>query len=176
MIILIIENLSLLKKSLVDIIDFGTVPNTDRACAIEITYGNNKLMCVNMYMHINNQRKTYVDIDMIDTIESTEIFIENSGITRVIIGGDMNLDLSHHNAHDMYFRDFIDIQNLIYTFHLPVADKGGTYYDMANGCKSCIDHFSVHNSLCDSVLSIQRCEHALNPSKHLPLVMDISVS
>ncbi len=85
MIILIIENLSLLKKSLVDIIDFGTVPNTDRACAIEITYGNNKLMCVNMYMHINNQRKTYVDIDMIDTIESTEIFIENSGITRVII-------------------------------------------------------------------------------------------
>ncbi len=86
----------------------------------------------------------------------------------------MNLDLSHQNAHDMYFRDFIDRHNLTYTFHLP--HKGYTYYDMANGCKSCIDHFSVHYSLCDSVLSIQRYEHALNPSKHIPLVIDITVN
>ncbi len=164
------------KKTLVDIVDYRTIPNTDRVCAIEITCGNNMLLCVNMYMPVDNQRKRYVDTDMMDTIESTVMFIENSGITSVIIGGDINLDLSHHNARDMYFRDFIDGQNLIYTFHLPVADKGYTYYDMANGCKSCIDHISVHYSLCDSVLSIQRCEHALNPSKHLPLVMHISVN
>ncbi len=123
-------------------VDFRTIPNTDRACTIEITCGNNKLLFVNMYMPVDNQRKTYLDTDMMDTIESTENFIENSGITRVIISGDMNLDLSCHNAHDMYFRDFIDRQNLIYTFHLPVADKGYTYYDMANGCKSCIDHLN----------------------------------
>ncbi len=113
---------------------------------------------------------------MMDTIESSEMFIENSRITRVIIGGDMNLDLSRHNMHDMYCRDFIDRQNLINTFHLPVVDKGYTYYDVANGCKSCINHFSVHYSLGDSVLSIQRCEHAVNPSKYLPLVMGISVN
>ncbi len=101
--------------SLVDIVDFKTIPNTDRACAIEKTCGNNKFLYVNMYMPVDNQRQTYVDTDMMDTIESTEMFIENSGIRRVIIGGDMNLDLSHHNAHDMYFRNFIDGQNLIYS-------------------------------------------------------------
>ena len=51
----------------------------------------------------------------------------------------------------MYFREIIDRQNLVYTFDLPTADKGYTYYDMLNGSKSCIDRFSVHNSLCDSV-------------------------
>ncbi len=65
------------KRSLVDIVDFRTIPNTDRSCAMEITCGNNKLLCVNMYMP--------VDTDMMDTIESTVMFIENSGITRVII-------------------------------------------------------------------------------------------
>ena len=127
-------------------------------------------------MPVDNQRETHVDPVVMDTFEYTELFIEKSGITRVIMGGDMNLDLSRHNSHDMYFRDFIDRQNLVYTFDLPVADKGYTYYDLANSCKSCIDHFSVYYALCDSVLGIQRCEHALNPSKHLPVVMDISVN
>ena len=164
------------KKAMVDIVDFKTIPNTNRACAVEIICGDNKLLCINMYMPVDNQRKTHVDPVVMDTFEYTELFIEKSGITRVIMGGDMNLDLSRHNSHDMYFRDFIDRQNLVYTFDLPVADKGYTYYDLANSCKSCIDHFSVYYALCDSVLGIQRCEHALNPSKHLPVVMDISVN
>ncbi len=37
---------------LVDIADFRTIPNTDRAYASEITCGNNKLLCVNMYMYM----------------------------------------------------------------------------------------------------------------------------
>ncbi len=48
------------KKSWVDIVDFRTIPNTDRACAIEITRGNNKLLCVNMYMPVDNQRQIYM--------------------------------------------------------------------------------------------------------------------
>ncbi len=47
---------------------------------------------------------------------------------------------------------------------------------MLNNSKSCIDHFSVHSLLCDSVSNVKRCEHALNPSKHLPLVLDICVN
>ncbi len=88
----------------------------------------------------------------------------------------MNLDFSRHHAHDLYYREIIDRQDLVYTFDLPIADKGYTYYDMSNNSKSCIDHFSVHSSLCDSVSNVKRCEHALNPSKHLPLLLDIYVN
>ncbi len=79
------------------------------------------------------------------------------------------MDLSRHNARNMYYRDIIDIQNLVYTFDLP-------YYDMSNNNKSCINHFSVHSSLCDSVSNVKRCECALNPSKYLPLLLDICVN
>ncbi len=66
----------LIEKSLVDIVDFRTIPNTDCAYAIEITCGNNMLLCVNMYMPVDNQRNIYVDTDMMDTIESTELLLK----------------------------------------------------------------------------------------------------
>ena len=164
------------KKTMIDIVDFKAIPNTKRACAVVIKCGDEQLLCINMYMPVDNQRKTHVDQVFLDTLDCVEIFIQNSGITGVVMGGDMNLDFNRHNAHDMYYREIIDRQNLVYTFDLPIADKGYTYYDMSNGSKSCIDHFSVHNSLCDYVCSVKICDHALNPSKHLPLLLDICVN
>jgi len=164
------------RKSMVDIIDFKLIPNTNRACAIEIKYGDDKILCVNSYMPVDNQRKSYVDSVFLETIDCIELFIESTGLFRVIMGGDMNLDYSRHNAHDRYFLEFLDRHNFVYTFDLPIADKGYTYFDMSLNCKSCIDHFNVHNSLCDSVLGVQRCEHALNPSKHLPVLLTVCVS
>ena len=70
----------------------------------------------------------------------------------------------------MYFRDFFERQNRVYTLDLHVADKGYTYHDISNGSTSCIDHFSVYYSLCDSGMGVHRCKHALNPSKHLLVV------
>ena len=47
--------------------------------------------------------------------------------------------------------------------------------DLTSGGRptSCIDHISVHYSLCDSVV-VHRCEHAFH-SKHLPVVVDICI-
>ena len=51
-------------------------------------------------------------------------------------------------------------------FDLPTADKGYyTYYDLYGGSKSCIDHFSVHYSLCDSILGVERVSGGLTPCR-----------
>ncbi len=86
----------------------------------------------------------------------------------------MHWDTKGYNG--MYYREIIDRQDLVYTFDLPISDNGYTYYDISNNSKSCIDHFSVHSSLCDSVSNVKIWEHALNPSKHLPLLLDIYVN
>lgn len=88
-----------LEEVLVESVEFKTVPNTDaQHCAVEIACCESKLMWVNMYMPIDNQRKTHVDPAFMDIIECIEIFIEKSNTARV--GGDMNLDLTLSLWHD----------------------------------------------------------------------------
>lgn len=75
----------------------------------------------------------------------------------------------------MYFRDLLDKQNFVYTFVLLVADEGYMYYDLAYGSKFCIEHFSAHCSMYGSIMGVHRCEHAFYPSKHVPVMVDVSV-
>ncbi len=49
-------------------------------------------------MPMDNQCKPQVDQVFPDTID---YIIQNSDTTKVVIGGDMNLDLSRHNVHDI---------------------------------------------------------------------------
>ncbi len=96
-------------------------------------------------------------------------------IRNVILAGDFNVDFSRNNAHDVYFKDFSIRTDLVYTFDMLNADKGYTYHDPANNSYSCIDHFHVSSVMCDLASCIHRCNLALNPSKHMPVLMDVNV-
>lgn len=157
------------------LLSFLTIPDTDRACAVKVSVGRESLICVNMYMPIDNQRKTYVDNEFLETLDVIEMFLEQRNERHIVLTGDMNLDYARGNAHDVYFRDFINRHGLIDSFDLDVADKGFTYHDPNNGCFTCIDHFSINSGLCDCVLGVDRYDMALNPSKHLPVILNINV-
>ncbi len=45
------------KKSMVDCVTFIKIPNADRACTIQIKCGNDDILCINMYMPVDNHRK-----------------------------------------------------------------------------------------------------------------------
>ncbi len=45
---------------MIDIVDFITIPNTKRECTVIIKCGDDKLLCINMYMPVDNQRKTHI--------------------------------------------------------------------------------------------------------------------
>ncbi len=66
-------------------------------------------------------------------------------------------------------------KDFIYTFDMPNADKGYTYHDPANSSYSCIDHFHISSGLCNLTQYILRCNIPLNPSKHMPVLLELDV-
>ena len=162
------------KKSLVNLVQFHRIPGTTRACAVSIKCGTDKLLCINMYLPVDNQCKNSVDPEFERTLDAIDIFIEKCNIRNVILAGDMNVDFNRKNAHDVYFSEFIARKDICCTLNLLVSDSRYTYHDPANGSFSCIDHFSLSSGLCDSVMYVSRYDSPLNPSKHLPIILLIA--
>ncbi len=61
---------------MVETVEFKNIPNTNRACAIVINCGNDSVLCITIYMPVDNQKKTYVDPEFIETLEAVDMYIE----------------------------------------------------------------------------------------------------
>ncbi len=79
---------------MVDNVEFKIMPDTNRACAIKIKCGNSNILCINMYMPVDNQKKTTVDPEVIETLEAIDMFIEQCIIRNVILAADLNIDFN----------------------------------------------------------------------------------
>ena len=55
---------------------FYKIPNTDRACAVTIESGDDVILCVNLYLPVDNQSKTRIENSFLSTFDATDIFIE----------------------------------------------------------------------------------------------------
>ena len=161
------------KREISDSIEFCSIPNTDRACAIILKAGTEEMLCVCAYLPVDNQSKTRIDQDFLNTLNAVEVFLLQSGHRNVIFGGDFNCDFMRHNAHDVYLRNFTTINDLVCAVDLPVSEIDFTYHDPYNGCYSQIDHFIVSSGLCNSVTASGKCDDHDNPSKHIPLSLDV---
>ena len=161
------------KKTLSKLVEFHKVPDTDRACAVTITLGAVKTTCINLYLPVDSQSKTRITQEFLNTVDATQVFMEQCSSRHIILGGDFNVDFTRHNAHDVFLKNFTQINNMVCSVDLPAAEKGYTYHDPYNGCFSCIDHFIMSSGLKDSVMFVMRCNEHDNPSKHLPLLMQV---
>ena len=164
------------KRTLSDSIKFHRIPNTDRACAVTIKAGFEEILCVNLYLPVDNQSKTHIDHELLSTFDAIDIFIEQCGIRNMILAGDMNVDFKRKNSHDIYVRNYAQINDFVCSVDLSASEKGHTYHDPNNGSFSCIDHFLVSSGLSDCVVYIVRCDIHDNPSKHLPLLMEMKLN
>ena len=161
------------KRAISDSVKFHKIPNTDRACAVTVTTGSEVLLCVNVYLPVDNQSKTRIDHNLLCTFDALDIFIEQCGFRNVILAGDMNVDFKRNNAHDVFVKNYARINDFVCSVNLSTAEKGHTYHDPVNGSFSCIDHFLVSSGLSDCVVYIVRCDYHDNPSKHVPLLMEM---
>jgi hypothetical protein len=93
----------------------------------------------------------------------------------VIVGGDLNLDLRRCNAHDKYYTDVISRCNLVDSSALSEYKVDYTYCDLYLGSYSSIDHFAVSSDLIPCVNEISALHDPLNPSKHRPITLDLTV-
>jgi len=164
------------KRAISDSVKFRVVPGTDRACAVVINAGAEEILCINVYFPVDNQSKTRIEQNFLNTLDAIDVFVQQFDLRNVILGGDFNCDFKRQNAHDVYLKNFITTNNLVCTMDLPVAEQGHSYHDPANGCYSRIDHFIVSSGVADFVAYVKRCDDCDNPSKHVPLVAEFLLS
>jgi exonuclease III len=163
------------RRTLSDSVKFCQIPNTDRACALTVKIGSEQIMCVNLYLPVDNQSKTRIDHELLCTFDAIDIFINQNDFRNVILAGDLNVDFSRQNSHDVFVKNYARINDFVCSVDLSNAEKGYTYHDPYNGSFSCIDHFLVNSGLSDCVVYIMRCDYHDNPSKHLPLMMELKL-
>lgn len=166
------------KKSLGIKCKYIPIPNTNRTCAIQIELSNSVLVLINVYMPTDNYSKSHVNSDFLDTCDAVEMFVQqcSSSGKQVVIGGDLNLDMSRKNAHDLYFKELCERYDLVSMLDIPVTKVDYTYHDQSNDCFTCIDHFCVGYGISQSVTNISKCDEPLNPSNHSPLLMSLTCS
>ena len=158
-------------KSLCKCVSFREIDNTNRACAIEVQFENSCFVIINVYMPVDNYSKTRVSDEFQDTLDAIELFVQKCAGKQIIIGGDANIDFTRQNAHDKVFLDFLERNSCVHVYNLPNCNVNFTYNDPNNDSFSCIDHFSVSNTVCQAIESVFACKEPLNPSYHLPVCM-----
>ena len=163
------------KRAISDSVKFQVIPGTDRACAIVLNDGTRETLYINVYLPVDNQTKTRIDQGFLTTLDAIDVFLQQCNLRNLILGGDFNCDFTRRNAHDVYLRNFIRINDLICTMDLPIAEQGHSYHDPANGSYSCIDHFITSSGVSDSVIYVKRCDDHDNPSNHIPLYMELQL-
>ena len=166
------------KKTLGINCKYMVVPNTNRACALQVELNDNVLIVINVYMPTDNYSKSHVNTEFLDTCDAIEIFVQQciKNGKHVIIGGDLNIDMSRNNAHDLYFKDVMERYDFVSMLDISSSNVEYTYHDPSNDCFTCIDHFCVSHELSQSVTNISRCDEPLNPSNHSPLLMSVTCS
>ena len=103
-----------------------------------------------------------------------EIFINKHSDCNIIIGGDLNLDFSRKNAHDLYFMDLLYRHNLRPGWQSSVAKSD---YTFTNGnAYTQIDHFCLDHYLLCKVIDMYPHDCALNPSGHRPIVFALEAN
>ena len=144
----------------------------------QIKIGNT--LVINAYMPGDNYRQTHVRPEFQAAIDDIENLIKESDSNEVIVGGDLNCDISRDNAHTRCIKDFASRNGLKFVQQHQYANSYQYTFNQAmeNGTErmSCIDHFLVSDSIYDNIVNVN-CDKmsALNPSYHCPLTMRVKL-
>ena len=139
-------------------------------CALML--GN--ILMINAYMPCDNYKKNTVTNDFQNAVSSIEDIILANPHEALIVGGDMNVDLSRNVAHTKHLVDFSHRHNLFFVKTHLLAQYDVTYrqYRGDGISKSCVDHFLVSEDIYDRISSIECEENRIeNASGHTPIIV-----
>ena len=166
------------RKSIASCVKPITIPESKRVCGVSVQCSDMTLLVMSCYMPVDNYSKSHISEEFLDVCDAIECVINSHSSHSLVLGGDMNTDVSRCNAHDRYFVNLLDRNSLVDVWNLTNSHKDYTYYDHSNGARSCIDHFVVSNNLVHRVAAAGVNDNALNPSNHrdIFLTVDVNVS
>ena len=149
---------------------------SNRLCAMEIKTDNEMYMLLNVYLPNDNMHKSHVNEEFLAVCDEIELVINQYSNHRIIICGDLNVDFSRNNAHDLYVRNLLERYDLELTWNKFPGNMSHTYSNELCNIYSCLDHFCVTKCIMRHVNNVYVYDNPLNPPGHRPVVMDITVN
>ena len=133
---------------------------------------------INVYLPGDNYRQSCIDPEFQEAIDTLDEMVRTSNASEIILGGDLNIDLSRNNSHTRCVIDFARRNNLRFIHQHRLANISYTYNQVVENAReriSSVDHFLVSETVYDRIENI-RCDsmNALNPSYHCPLRMNVT--
>ena len=150
------------------------VSGSRRVCCLRLDAEKIKLLLVCIYMpHESDDASTELFVSQLSVVNN---LIAANRDCSVIVGGDMNADLSREWQHTMLLRDFCDMAMLfpVITYSLSCIDY--TYhFNMLRF--NVLDHFLLSGDLFDTCICRVSVMHDIeNASDHEPLILHLDVS
>lgn len=144
-----------------------------RLCGVSVLLNPNcSILVLNAYMPVDTFRQDDNHVVFVEVLSEMEQVIHRHGCTYLIIGGDLNADLSRRSPNVTALKQFINKFNLSVGIDLNVSDVPYTYIGPQS--KSRIDHFLVSSTMQESVSSCNIIDNHLH-SDHVPLCIDFNI-
>ena len=149
-----------------------------RLCAAMISVNGLNIMLFNVYMPCDTQHDQG-NLDMFNEVLEmiSQTCTEYDG-HQVIIGGDLNTDLSRSTSlHTQALNSFLEIEFMKYCLTHVTCDVDYTYLSKMNNERSVIDHFLLTDNLFNTILVYMSIHEGDNLSDHsaLQLVLQLPI-
>ena len=146
-----------------------------RVVAAEMRLADEKILLINVYMPFLDTRNRAASIvETTDAISMLDLIVHDHPLHDVIIGGDLNSELTDNSPFDPLWREFSTKNRLAYCSQfLPASSY--SFHQETLGHKKLLDHFIVSQRLIsdDRVGNIRILEDGDNTSDHLPITMSL---
>ena len=135
-----------------------------------------KVLLCNMYMpcsgnYVDPSGQSYEDV-----LCDVRSILSDSEVSHVLLGGDLNTDLSRLNSpHVMSLTQFCFDNDLCTCLDIDHWGIDHTFVSEVTGSTSLIDHIIVSNGLLSSVMKYWCIDDGDNPSDHLPVFVELKV-
>ena len=164
------------RKTLNSSVNIIKHPDSLRVQGIELC---KKYIVINTYFPTDPQALNFNDFELLKCIEDVKWYINKYPGHKIIIAGDLNLDLSRNTRFVNIVRDFFIHYNLISVWSAFNIDFTFSNHQIRNGnnilTTSCIDHFIIHSNLLPDVSHAQAIHLGDNLSNHDPIYLSIKV-
>ena len=148
-----------------------------RIVAAELRLAGEKILLISVYMpFLDTRNRTASILETIDAISMIDLIIHDHPLHLVVIGGDINSQLTDSSPFDPLWREFSTKNQLAYCSQfLPASSY--TFHQESLGHKKLLDHFIVSKRLISEgrVGNHRILEDGDNTSDHHPITMSLKV-
>ena len=138
-----------------------------------------KYVLINVYFPTDPNVQIFDDCDLLKCLEDISWYFNEFPFMKIIIGGDLNFDISRRSRFVALIRDYLLDKHLFSVWSQFACDFTYCQHSVRNGNNimsvSCIDHFLVTNNLWPDISHAQVLHLGENLSNHEPIFISFKV-